>query len=262
MKLQLVPASQGAVWVRQGLRTFVRQPIGLAGAFMLFSLVMMLLHVLPTIGTAIGLALVPAFTAGFVQATAAVEEGRFPRPQLLVAALRQRATRGPVLLLGGLYLASVLLVLLLSVFLDGGALARIYLLGGALDDNTLANPGLPGALLLVMALYLPVSMAFWHAPMLVAEAGHTPLKALFFSFVACKRNLGAFTVYALGWGLLYLTLLMTASTLGFLIGGPSGASALAVPFTIVAAAVFFTSIRYSYRDCFAPDNAGDMHDSA
>ncbi|MGQ0709419.1 MAG: BPSS1780 family membrane protein [Rhodoferax sp.] len=261
MKLQIVQASQGALWVRQGLRTFMRQPIGLAGLFMLFSLTMMLLHVLPTLGTAIGLALMPAFTAGFVQATQAVEEGRFPRPQLLLSALRASARR-PMLVLGALYLASVLLVLLLSVFMDGGTLARIYLLGGALDDSTLGNPGLPGALLLTMVLYLPVSMAFWHAPMLVVDAGHTPLKALFFSFVACKRNLGAFTVYGLGWGLMYLALLMTASTLGFVLGGPALASALAVPFTIIAAAVFFTSIRYSYRDCFAPDTAGDTHDSA
>lgn len=260
MRLQTVPAAQGLVWIRQGLRTFFRQPLGLAGLFLLFSVALMLLHVLPTLGTAAGLVLMPTLTAGFVRATLEVEQGRFPRPQLLVAPLQQAQARQSMLLLGGLYLGCVLLIMLLSVFMDGGALARIYLLGGALDESTLSNPGLQSALVLTMAAYLPVSMAFWHAPMLVADGGHKPLKALFFSFVACKRNFAAFSFFALGWGMLYVMMLLSASTLGFIVGGEKGAGVLAVPLTIVAAAVFFTSIRYSYSDCFSQDNAGDPHD--
>lgn len=36
MKLQLVPARQGLVWVRNGLRVFARQPLAMTGLFFMF----------------------------------------------------------------------------------------------------------------------------------------------------------------------------------------------------------------------------------
>lgn len=261
MKLQLVPAAQGAQWVRQGLRTFFRQPLGLIGLFMMFALLLLGLHVLPTIGTAVGLVLVPAFTSGFVRATQAVEQGKFPMPHLLVLHwVRSRVTRLRMLGLGGLYLLAIVLIMMASVFADGGTLAQFYLLGGKLEEEDLKNPGLLNATLLTMALYLPVSMAFWHAPMLVADEDMGPAKALFFSFVACKRNMAAFTLYGVSWALFYLTLSMLVSAVGVMLGGPELLQILVFPLTLAMASLFFTSIHYSYRDCFAPPE-GELHDA-
>ena len=50
-----------------------------------------------------------------------------------------------------------------------------------------------------MALYLPLSMLFWHAPALVYWQQIEPLKSLFFSFMACWQNKGAMLVYLLAW---------------------------------------------------------------
>jgi hypothetical protein len=50
-----------------------------------------------------------------------------------------------------------------------------------------------------MALYLPLSLLFWHAPALVHWHGVPPLKSLFFSLVACMRNFKAFTLFGLAW---------------------------------------------------------------
>lgn len=261
MKLQLVPAAQGANWVRQGLRTFFRQPFGLVGLFLMFALLLLGLHVLPTIGTAVGLVLVPAFTSGFVRATQAVEQGRFPMPdQLVMHWIRSRVTRLRMLGLGVLYLLAIVLILLASVFVDGGTLAHFYLLGGTLDEEAFKSPALLNAALLTMALYVPVSMAFWHAPMLVADEDMGPAKALFFSWMACKRNLGAFTLYGFTWALFYLALSMVASTIGLLLGGPEAVQIMVFPLTLAMASLFFTSIHYSYRDCFAPTE-GELHDA-
>jgi hypothetical protein len=228
---------------------------------MLFALLLLGLHVLPTIGTAIGLVLVPAFTSGFVRATQAVDQGRFPMPDLLVSHwIRSRITRLRMLGLGGLYLLSIVLIMLLSVFADGGTLAQFYLLGGTLDEETLKNPGLLNAALLTLLLYVPVSMAFWHAPMLVVDEDMGPVKALFFSWMACKRNLAAFSVYGASWALFYLALSMVVSTVGLLLGGPEVVQVLVFPLTLAMATLFFTSIHYSYRDCFAPSE-GDPHDA-
>jgi len=261
MKLHLVNASQGSQWVRQGLRTFLRQPLGLVGLFMLFALLLMGLHVLPTLGTALGLMLVPAFTSGFVRATEAVEQGKFPLPHVLVMHwVRSRVTRMRMVGLGALYLAAIVLIMLASVFVDGGTLAHFYLLGGKLEEEQLQNPGLHNAALLTLTLYLPVSMAFWHAPMLVADADMGPVKALFFSFVACKRNMAAFTLFGASWALFYLALSMVVATLAVMLGGPEVLQVVVFPLTLAMAALFFTSIHYSYRDCFAPTE-GDTHDA-
>ena len=48
-----------------------------------------------------------------------------------------------------------------------------------------------------MALYLPLSLAFWHAPALMHWHRVPPAKSIFFSLVACWRNLLAFVGYAL-----------------------------------------------------------------
>lgn len=261
MKLQIVGARQGMQWVRQGLRTFLRQPLGLIGLFMIFALVLMGLHVLPTLGTAVGLLLVPAFTSGFVRATEAVEQGKFPMPHLLVMHwARSRVTRLRMLGLGGLYLLAIAVIMVLSVFADGGTLAHFYLLGGQLSEEDFKNPGLINAALMTLVLYLPVSMAFWHAPMLVADEDIGPVKALFFSFIACKRNMGAFTVYGFSWALFYLALSMLVSAIGLMLGGPEVVQLLVFPLTLAMASLFFTSIRYSYLDCLAAPE-GETHDA-
>lgn len=261
MKLQLVPAAQGASWVRRGLRTFLRQPLGLIGLFLMFALLLLGLHILPTLGTAIGLMLVPGFTAGFVRAATLVDQGKFPLPHELVYWIRSRVTRQRMAALGGLYLLAIVLLMLISVFVDGGVLARFYLLGGTLDEETLRNPALLNAMLVTAMLYLPVSMAFWHAPMLVADEDIGPVKALFFSFVACKRNIGAFTVYGLTWFALYMTISMVASMIAVMLGGPEALQILLLPLTLAMAALFFASIHFSYRDCLVPPE-GELHDAA
>lgn len=257
MKLQIVRAGQGTQWVRQGVRTFLRQPLGLVGLFLMFALLLLGLHVLPTLGTALGLMLVPAFTAGFVRATSLVEQGKFPLPHELLYWARSRVTRQRMAALGGLYLLAIVLLMLISVFVDGGTLARFYLVGGTLDEETLRNPDLLNAALLTMVLYLPISMAFWHAPMLVANEDTSPVKALFFSFMACKGNLGAFTLFGLTWAMLYMAISMVASTIAVLLGGPDALQLLLMPLTLAMASLFFTSIHYSYRDCLVPTEGED-----
>ncbi len=57
----------------------------------------------------------------------------------------------------------------------------------------------PLAVLVAMICYLPVAMLFWFAPILVAWHDFPPVKALFFSFVICWRNRGAFVIYGVLW---------------------------------------------------------------
>jgi len=97
---------------------------------------------------------------------------------------------------------------------------------------------------------LPLSMLFWHAPALVHWHGVPPLKSLFFSWVACWRNLGAFSVYLLAWAGVFMSGVAVVLAISSALGGVDMVAASLVPGALLMAAMFFTSIYFSVRDCF------------
>ena len=57
MKLNIVPARTGVLWVRLGIQTFWRQPIAMSGLFFMFMAVMSLSSLLPFAGGVVALML-------------------------------------------------------------------------------------------------------------------------------------------------------------------------------------------------------------
>jgi hypothetical protein len=155
-----------------------------------------------------------------------------------------------MLILGLLYAAGFLLVLGISATVDGGKFAHLYLLGGSLTPETLMEPDFESAVLLAMALYIPLSLLFWHAPALVYWHGVAPVKSLFFSMVACARNFWAFAVYSLVWLGAFIAMGMVVAVIAALLGSPEAVSGIMFPVAMVMAAMFFTSIYFSFRACF------------
>jgi hypothetical protein len=101
-----------------------------------------------------------------------------------------------------------------------------------------------------MALYLPISLLFWHAPALVHWHGISPVKSLFFSFVACIRNAGAFFMYGLGWFGVFLGMGIVLSLVTGLTGSTGFMAAAIMPLALLMAAMFSTSIYFTFRDSF------------
>jgi hypothetical protein len=251
MKLNIVPARTGVQWFKLGVRTFFKQPLALSGLFFMFMAVMSVLTLVPLIGNVLALALLPAATLGLMAATEEAAKGKFPMPTVLLSAFRagQQQLRA-MLILGLLYAVGFLLVLGISATVDGGKFARLYLLGGSLTPETLMEPDFETAVLLAMSLYVPLSLLFWHAPALVYWHGVAPVKSLFFSMVACMRNFGAFTVYSLTWLGAFLAMGMVVALIAALMGSPEAVSGIMFPVAMVMAAMFFTSIYFTFRDCF------------
>jgi hypothetical protein len=69
MKLNIVPARTGIQWVKLGIQTFFRQPLALSGLFFMFMAVMSIASMVPLMGSALALALLPAATLGLMAAT-------------------------------------------------------------------------------------------------------------------------------------------------------------------------------------------------
>jgi len=251
MKLNIVTPRTGFVWVRQGIQTFWKQPLAMSGLFFLFMAWVSVASMIPVIGNVLALVLLPAMTLGLMAATAVAEQGKFPMPGILLVAFRSgRAGVKDMLVLGGLYAFGFIAVMGISTLIDGGLFAGVYLMGAPITADKVNNPAFQNAMWLAMGLYLPLSMMFWHAPALLHWHGVAPVKSLFFSLVACWRNLGAFTVYTLAWMGVFLSSGMVILFVVSLIGEQSLTETVMTPIALLMAAMFFTSVFFSVRDCF------------
>ena len=255
MKLQIVPPGTGLQWVLQGLRTFKSQPLALAALFFLGMASMSLISALPLIGPVIALALLPCISLTMMVAASEAAHGRKPTPALLLVAFRSGSQHlHSMLMLGGLYAAGFLLIIGASSLVDGGTFASVYLGQTPMTRELAEEPEFQSAMWLSMFLYLPLSLAFWHAPALIHWHGISPVKSLFFSFVGCIRNIGAYLVFGVCWIGVFIVsgmaLAIVTGILAMLIGSIAGG--LMVATALMLAAIFFTSIVFTFRDSFSP----------
>lgn len=251
MRLNIVPARAGVQWFKSGVRTFLKQPLALSGLFFMFMALMSVLTLVPWLGNVLALALLPGATLGLMAATEETTKGKFPMPTVLLSAFKAgRQQLRAMLILGLLYALGFLLVLGISATVDGGKFAHLYLMGGVMTPETILEPDFEMAVLLAMALYIPLSLLFWHAPALVHWHGIPPLKSLFFSMVACVRNFWAFTAYSLMWLGAFIALGLVITLFAAIFGSPEVVTGAIFPMAMLMAAMFFTSIYFSFKDCF------------
>jgi hypothetical protein len=254
MKLNVVPAKTGTQWVRQGIRAFWKQPLALSGLFFMFMASMSVMSIVPVLGGFFALMLLPAISLGLMAATREVDNDKFPMPLILLVGFRNDPVgKRSMLVLGVLYACGFIGVMGLSALVDGGDFAKLYLVGGSLDMDTLTKPEFQNAMWLSLMLYLPLSMVFWHAPALTHWHGVPVVKSLFFSTVACLSNWRAFLVFGLMWSFIFLGTTLTITLISGLIGDNDFAAMALLPAMLMLAAMFFCSTYYSFKDCFTSE---------
>ena len=156
-----------------------------------------------------------------------------------------------------MYAAGFLLVMGITALFDGGQFASMYLLGGKLSKEMLTKLTFkppPGWACCSTSRY---PCCFGMRPALVHWHGVPPSKALFFSLVACLRNLGAYTVYGLLWMAVFGLAGVVAVSLMALLGLGAAAGVVMVPLALTMAAMFFSSIYFTFRDSFVHDEPTD-----
>jgi hypothetical protein len=255
MKLRLVKASQGLVWVRQGLLACKQQPLGYIGLLGLMGMAAILLMAVPArIGSLLVVGVMPVAWMAFMLATRRVMTGQRVSPSVLVEVFRAPpATRTDFLVLGACYIAATVGVIALAAWLGPDA-DQIDEITSKTEDmaEVLANPLVQQDMLIRMLLTLPVSLVFWHTPALILW-GHVPVgKALFFSAVASWRNLGAFVLYGLGWGGIVIMLGLLDRALAALVPVPALIDGVAMIAGMGLASAFYASLYFTVVDCFEP----------
>ena len=251
MKLNLVPARMGATWVKLGMQTFFKQPLALAGLFFMFMALMSVATMVPLIGLPLAMTLLPAITLGLMAASREATQGRFPMPLILLTGFRA----GPVklramLTLGAVYAVGFLCAIGASYLMDGGGFARMYLGGQAPTTEMMSTGSFQTAMWTFIGLHLPLSLLFWHAPALVYWQDLPAIKAMFFSIVACGRNFWALTVFAFLWMGVMVGTVLAVTAASSLLNSPNLANAMLFPALLLVAAMFFTSLYFTYRDSF------------
>lgn len=251
MKLNLVPARTGAVWVRLGIQTFFKQGLALTGLFLMFMAMLSVATMVPLVGLPVAMTLLPAITLGLMAATREATLGKFPMPLMLLTAFRAGpAKTRAILALGGLYASGFMCAMGVSYLVDGGGFASVYLGGQAATAELMSSGPFQLAMWTFMGLHLPLSLLFWHAPALVYWQDVTALKAMFFSIVACWRNFWALALFAALWMAVMVGSVLLLTTLSGLLDSPNLAATLLFPTLLLIAAMYFTSLYFTYRDCF------------
>lgn len=229
------PISHGWQWIVEGWHIFTAAPLIWIVTVILFIIISAVAAVIPVIGQIAGIVLTPVLTAGLMIGASEVSAGRPLSVGHLFAGFQQRVGS-----LVGLGLLSTLfaVVAMLIVFLAFGSAAMQLMMKVQTDPLALTRSlGLLLSISVVAALLLlPLGMAYYFAPPLIALGDQGPLTAMRMSLLACLRNALPLLLYTL-----VLMVLAVLASLPFGLGW------------IVLMPVLIASIYASYRDIFHDD---------
>jgi hypothetical protein len=225
-----VPPAAGGTGAARGLQwwssaiTWLFGDVAQLGVWVLMALVFFFvtvaLHFVPVLGSIASFILHFVFSGGLLLAAAKSARGTAPSFGDLFAGFGPRAGQLVALAL----LVFVACLALFVVMVAAGVTAAISVIAdGLFDGMTLPDPaawglglGSTALMLLCLLALVPISMAAWLAPALVMLRGAAPVDAMRQSLQACRRNLGALTLYGLV-GILFAVIATLLLGLGWLV---------------------------------------------
>jgi len=243
---QSAPAGHGWGWIVRGFRYFTAYPWNWMLAIVVFIVCVLMVSLVPFLGVVATYLLSPIFAGGLMLGVYEQDHGSRFRINHVFAGFGNHF--GQLAVLGVLYLGGVLLTLI-PVFLLAG-LPVILAIAGLEEQSVvgqdpevlnqameaLVSGQMPRVLLsglMAVLLSVPLMMAYWFAPALIAINGVRAWPAMKLSFRACLKNVLPFLVYGV---VAILLMVATLLTLGLAM--------------FVLLPVLFASVYASYRDIF------------
>lgn len=225
-----VDAGRGWAWIAEGFELFKKEPGLWIGIVLVFFVIMVALSIVPFLGVIAAYLLLPVFGGGMMLGCQSLQRDGTLEMGHLFAGFKAQA--GNLVTVGALAIVGWIIVALPVLAIVGfGAFF------GALRGDTAGIAAIGGSLalgaLVGLALSVPIYMALWFAPALVALRGVAPVASLKQSFTGCLRNIVPFLIY----GLVVFFLSIPATLLlglGWLVLGP----------------VLVASIYAGYRDIY------------
>jgi hypothetical protein len=244
----IVPAYKGWLWLQRGIALFGKSPLAWLLVSMTYWLVLGAVARLPIVGLVIASLASPSLAVSLMTMCRELAHGRPLEFALLGAGFRRNLPS--LAMLGGLYLAVTALIFAATQVVDGGTLMRWMLAGTPPAASPAEDEMLRWAFLLALLVWLPVQLAFWFAPILIAWHGMSPAKSLFFSFVASLRNWRALLVYGVVTGAVLGAFAVLLFQLHRVKSGAQIVPTLVFLALVLAVPVYYASVYASYRDVF------------
>ena len=216
----------GVEWIGEGWKLFARAPLMWIIGMLVVFVLMVVVNFVPIIGMLASQIFQPVFAAGFVVACRSLETGGEFELEHVFAGFKRNLSS--LVIVGLILMAGFIVLFLVFAVFAGFGLITAFLTGN--PDNmlpALMASGTSMALggLVMLALMVPLIMAYWFAPALVMMHDMAPVAAMKASFSGCLRNILPFIVYGVvmfilcviamipfGLGLLVWLPLMIAST--------------------------------------------------
>jgi len=227
---RVVGGGRGWDWIVEAFALFRRQPGMWILIMVLAGILFVAISVIPILGSLASTLLFPVFGAGLMLGCKALDQGGTLELAHLFAGFKHRT--GDLVMVGVFNLVCGVIIALAVAAVVGGGVFMAMMQGG-MAGASISIASMLIALLLVAALVVPLSMAIWFAPALIALNELAPVAALKTSFYVCLRNWLPFLVY----GVVLLVLCLVAAI-------PLGLGYL-VLFPVLAASVYT-----AYRDIF------------
>lgn len=191
-------AGDGWTWIAQGWTLFAKAPLMWVISMVILFVVMIAVNLVPLLGALAFQVLQSVFVGGLVVACRSLETGGDFDLEHLLAGFRKRFV--PLAIVGVLLLVGWIVIMLVFGLFVGFSVVGALMTGDpeAVMASLMASMGviLLGTLVM-LALMVPLMMAYWFAPALVMMHDMKPLHAMKASFFACLRNFVPFLVYGL-----------------------------------------------------------------
>jgi len=239
METRIVAADRGWQWIVEGFRLFRRQPLVWIAMVVIMVVISAVSAMVPILGALILNLVTPIFFAGLMVACRTADQGGEPEIGQLFSAFKTHAA--PLVTVGGIYLVGNIIAVGVMLAVAGGAALPAVLGKGTPNPEALraALGGLMVGFAIGLAVFLPILMAVWFAPLLIVFRNIAPVAAMKISFVVCWQNTLPFLVYGV-----IAVVLSIAAFLPLMLG------------FIVLLPVMVCSIYISYKDIFPEEDPG------
>jgi hypothetical protein len=183
-----LPAAAGMGFAREGWKLFRRQPLGLPAMTVVYLTLRYLPALLiPYLGLALAALLAPFAVVGMMTVCRDVAQGRVPLPGAFVKPFKDEGARRGLVTLGLIHMAlSVVAGVFIALFMPD--------LDPELDWSEIAQQIPIWLVVATFVIEVLILMLMWFAPLFIAWHREPAAKAMFFSFVAVRRNGGAFAL--------------------------------------------------------------------
>jgi uncharacterized membrane protein len=239
LTINSVPAMHAWQWIVTGYRLFKENPVMWIILFLIYFLIMLPVSLIPVIGSVVSTLLAPVFAGGMMLGCRAVQQDQDLEINHLFACFKHNTSQ--LVSVGAIYMLSLLAVAVLLVLALDKETIELLVNGQHLSPEQASGMLLP--ILIALLFLMPILMAYWFAPVLVALNNVNALEAMKLSFAACLKNIWPFLLYGFIGSLAFMIGLMLIG-LGVFVAIPM----LLGMFIVVP--VMMTSLYASYADIF------------